>query len=64
MADLTDHDAPMALNGRGAGETRFVGRVVYDKPAATGLERLRTGGPVLHELIAREHRRQAETLTR
>lgn len=28
MADLTDHDARVALDGRGRRETRFVGRVV------------------------------------
>jgi glycine hydroxymethyltransferase len=31
--------------------------------ARAGLDRLRAGDPVLHELIAREHRRQAESLT-
>jgi len=31
--------------------------------AARGLARLRAGDPALYELIAREHRRQAETLT-
>jgi len=31
--------------------------------ALRGLDRLRAGDPVLHELLAREHRRQQETLT-
>jgi glycine hydroxymethyltransferase len=31
--------------------------------ALRGLERLRAGDPVLYELLAREHRRQGETLT-
>src|SRR6476620_7117287 len=31
--------------------------------AQRGLDRLRAGDPVLHELLAREHRRQQETLT-
>lgn len=30
---------------------------------ARGVERLRSGDPVLYELLAREHRRQSETLT-
>ena len=81
MADPTEHDAQVALDGRGAGETRYVGRVVgeihalarepeagaegcaVEATALRGVERLRAGDPVLHELIAREHRRQGETLT-
>lgn len=85
MADPTEHDAQVALDGRGAAEARFVGPMVreihaplpapggeqppgaeacaVEATAWSGLDRLRAGDPVLHELIAREHRRQAETLT-
>ena len=41
MADPTEHDAQVALDGRGAGETRFAGRVVREihaPPAAPARE--------------------------
>jgi len=39
------------------------GTGAVEATAARGLARLRGGDPALYELIAREHRRQAETLT-
>src|SRR5687767_9601979 len=48
---------------RAAGGQPAVDDGAVEATAARGLQRLRAGDPVLYEMIAREHRRQAETLT-
>lgn len=75
MADLSEPGVPGALlDGPQVNGLRVPGRIVHETPLAgatgaveatarRGFAGLRAADPELHELIAREHRRQNETLT-
>lgn len=60
--DGGQHPAPWAWGAPG-GEPFRTGGGALEATALRGMESLRTGDPVLYDLLAREHRRQAETLT-